>query len=347
MNMVQKFRTELTEPQLHRLVEAINQLNGSRVLLTGGTGFVGKWLIETALIACDNGAQKFAIILPTRDFSASHVIETREIGFNNLSLVEGDLLTDALDIGKVDAIIHAATPASALLNESNPIEMARINTQSMQAALKFAENKVPFLFTSSGAVYGDQPQSITHISEHQDQPYSELTSAYAKGKKLAESMCAQAGQAGLCSPIIARLFAFSGHYLPRDTHFAIGNFVQNVLDRKPIHINSDGQARRSYLYGADMAIWLWSALAKRSSPHPLHIGSEQSVSILELAQAVARVSTTELNFVPEITVAVPTANSEKYHQYIPNNSATKSQLNVQEWTSLETGITLMIRDCLS
>jgi nucleoside-diphosphate-sugar epimerase len=79
----------------------------------------------------------------------------------------------------------------------------------------------------------------------------------------------------------------------------------------------------------------------------LHIGSEQSVSILELAQAVARVSTTELNFVPEITVAVPTANSEKYHQYIPNNSATKSQLNVQEWTSLETGITLMIRDCLS
>jgi dTDP-glucose 4,6-dehydratase len=224
--------------------------------------------------------------------------------------------------------------------------MARINTQSMQAALKFAENKVPFLFTSSGAVYGDQPQSITHISEHQDQPYSELTSAYAKGKKLAESMCAQAGQAGLCSPIIARLFAFSGHYLPRDTHFAIGNFVQNVLDRKPIHINSDGQARRSYLYGADMAIWLWSALAKRSSPHPLHIGSEQSVSILELALAVARVSTTELNFVPEIKVAIPTANSEKYHQYIPNNSATKSHLNVQEWTSLETGIALMVRDCL-
>ena len=345
--MVRNLRTELKEPQLNRLVEAINQLDGTRVLITGGTGFVGKWLIETAKIACDNGATKFEIIVPTRDILASHVKETKRIGFKNLSLVQGDLLTDVLNIGKVDAIIHAATPASATLNESNPIEMTRINTQSMHAALKFAENRVPFLFTSSGAVYGNQPQSVDHISEMQDRPFSELTSAYAKGKQLAESMCMQAAEEGACTTVIARLFAFSGHYLPRDTHFAIGNFVQNVIDRKPIHINSDGQARRSYLYGADMAIWLWSALTKRSSPHPLHIGSEHSVSILELAQAVARVSTTELNFVPEIKVANPSANSEKFHQYIPNNSATKSYLNVQEWTSLETGIALMIRDHFS
>lgn len=344
--MVQKFRTELTEPQLKRLVGAINQLGGSRVLLTGGTGFVGKWLIETAQIACSNGATNFEIVVPTRDPLAPHVLETREIGFKNLSLVQGDLLSDALDFGKVDAIIHAATPASAKLNESNPAEMTRINTQSMQSALKFAKNKTPFLFTSSGAVYGDQPKSVSHISEMQDQPYSELTSAYAKGKQLAETMCMQAGAAGSCTPIIARLFAFSGHHLPHDTHFAIGNFLQNVLDRKPILVNSDGQARRSYLYGADMAIWLWSALAKKNSPHPLHIGSEHSVSILELAQAVAQVSATEQNFTPEIKIAKTSAYSEKFHQYVPANSITKSHLDVREWTSLETGIKSMSRRLL-
>ncbi|MFM7761959.1 MAG: hypothetical protein ACKO73_03215, partial [Acidimicrobiaceae bacterium] len=90
--MVQEFSTELNEPQLNRLVEAINQLDGSRVLLTGGTGFVGKWLIETAHIACSNGATKFEIIVPTRDVLASHVKETEKIGFKNLSLVQGDLL---------------------------------------------------------------------------------------------------------------------------------------------------------------------------------------------------------------------------------------------------------------
>lgn len=88
--MVQKFRTELTEPQLKRLVEAINHLDGARVLLTGGTGFVGKWLIETAHLACSNGATNFEIIVPTRDPLAPHVLETREIGFKDLSLIEGD-----------------------------------------------------------------------------------------------------------------------------------------------------------------------------------------------------------------------------------------------------------------
>ncbi|MDA3003738.1 MAG: NAD(P)-dependent oxidoreductase [Actinomycetota bacterium] len=331
---------------MKRLVEAINHLDGARVLLTGGTGFVGKWLIETAHLACSNGATNFEIIVPTRDPLAPHVLETREIGFKDLSLIEGHLLTDNLNIGKVDAIIHAATPASAKLNESNPAEMTRINTQSMQSALKFAKHRIPFLFTSSGAVYGNQPQSVTHISEMQDQPYGELTSAYAKGKQLAELMCMQAGEAGACAPIVARLFAFSGHHLPRDTHFAIGNFVQNVLDHKPILISGDGSPRRSYLYGADMAIWLWSALAKKNSLYPLHIGSEHSVSILELAQAVARVSAIELNFVPEIKVANTSANPKKFHQYVPANSITKSQLDVQEWTTLETGISLMMRDTL-
>jgi dTDP-glucose 4,6-dehydratase len=346
MNMVQKFSTELIEPQLNRLVEAINQLDGSRVLLTGGTGFAGKWLIETAKIACDNEATSFEMVVPTRSLNSKHALETKLIGFKNLSLVQGDLLNAEPDIGNVDAIIHAATPASAALNESNPIEMTRINTQSMQSALKFAENKLPFLFTSSGAVYGNQPQTVAHIPEKQGPPFSELTSAYAKGKLLAETTCMQAGEEGSCTPIIARLFAFSGRYLPRDTHFAIGNFVQNVLDRKPILINSDGQSRRSYLYGADMAIWLWSALAKKTPPHPLHIGSEHSISILELAQVVAAVSAAELNFTPEIRVAETSANPEKFHQYVPSNSDTRAYLNVQEWTSLNAGIAQMIRNSM-
>ena len=331
---------------LPRLNQCFTDIDGARILLTGGTGFVGKWMLQTAKIAQENSATKIEIVIPTRRLSSDHVQTAIAIGCPHVSWIEADFINDQPDFGHIDMIIHAATPASAELNESNPIDMTRINTQSMQAALKFAENKTPFLFTSSGAIYGNQPQTLAHISETQPRPFSELTSAYAKGKQLAETMCMHAGEEGSCTPIIARLFAFSGHYLPRNTHFALGNFVQNVLDRKPIFINSDGQARRSYLYGADMAIWLWSALAKKKSPQPLHIGSEHSISILELAQAVARVSTTELNFVPEIKVANPSANSEKFHQYIPSNSATKSYLNVQEWTSLETGIALMIRDHL-
>jgi len=347
--MARKFSTEFTENHLTRLIDAVSQLDNSRVLLTGGTGFVGKWLIKAAKIARQYSDFQIEIVVPTRDLSSAHALSTRAIGFDGLSFIEGDLLTETLDIGTVDAIIHAATPASAALNESNPTEMTRINAQSMQSALRYASNKIPFLFTSSGAVYGNQPQSMTHIPETLTEQFSsssELT-AYGAGKQLAERLCREAGAEGICKPIIARLFAFSGEYLPRDTHFAIGNFVQNVLDRKPIFINSDGLSRRSYLYGADMATWLWSSMGLTDIPEHLHIGSEQSISILELAQTVAEVSEKILMHSPQISIEKQITETNHFHQYVPETTQTRTLLRTEEWTSLEKSIELMISAALS
>ena len=326
----------LTAPYLQRLLEAFEKLDGSRILLTGGTGFVGKWVLQTAKIAQENSATKIQIVVPTRRLTADHVQTAIAIGCPNVSWVEGDFLNSHLDLGHIDMIIHAATPASAQLNAENPAEMLRINVEAMKAVLRYASDKKPLLFTSSGAVYGTQPQSVSHIAEGnvEPNPPSEQLNAYAQGKQIAERMCREAESSGQCSPIIARLFAFGGEYLPRDTHFAIGNFIQNALDRQPIAIQGDGRARRSYLYGADMAAWLWSALTHGQTASPFHIGSEHSVSILELAQAVATVSGEVFNYVPEITVAKEIDLSESVHQYVPANSETRTALRVSEWTSL-------------
>ena len=326
----------LTAPHLHRLLAAFDQLDGSRILLTGGSGFVGKWMLQTAKIAQENSATKIEIVVPTRRLAADHVQAAIAIDCPNVYWVEGDFLNDHLDLGQIDMIIHTATPASAQLNAENPSKMLRINVEAMESVLRYASDNKPLLFTSSGAVYGTQPQSVSHIAEGnvKPNPSSEQINAYAQGKQIAERMCREAGSNGQCSPIIARLFAFGGEYLPRDTHFAIGNFIQNALDREPIAIQGDGRARRSYLYGADMATWLWSALAHGETASPFHIGSEDSVSILELAQTVATVSSELLNYVPEITVAKEIDLSESVHQYVPANSDTRKALRVSEWTSL-------------
>jgi nucleoside-diphosphate-sugar epimerase len=325
-----------TPDMLSRLHRGITDLNGSRILLTGGTGFVGKWMLQTAKIAQENSATDIELVVPTRRLSANHVQTAIAIGCPNVSWVEGDFLNGALDLGHIDMIIHAATPASAQLNAENPAEMLRINVVAMESVLRYAGNNQPLLFTSSGAVYGTQPQSVSHIAEGNVEPNSptEQLNAYAQGKQTAERMCREAGKNGQCSPLIARLFAFGGEYLPRDTHFAIGNFIQNALDRQPIAIQGDGRTRRSYLYGADMATWLWSALAHGETASPFHIGSEHSVSILELAQAVATVSGELLNYIPEITVAKEINLSESVHQYVPANLDTRKALRVSEWTSL-------------
>ena len=327
----------LTAPHLQRLSAAFEQLDGTRILLTGGTGFVGKWMLQTAKIAQENSAIKIELVVPTRRLSANHVQTAIAIGCPNVSWVEGDFMNNQLDLGHIDMIIHAATPASAQLNAENPAEMLRINVEAMESVLRYASDNKPLLFTSSGAVYGTQPQSVSHIAEGnvEPKPPTEQLNAYAQGKQIAEQMFREAGKNGQCSPIIARLFAFGGEYLPRDTHFAIGNFIQNALDRQPIAIQGDGQARRSYLYGADMATWLWSALAHDETGSPFHIGSEHSVSILELAQIVATVCSEVLNYVPEITVAKEINLSEPVHQYVPANLHTRKTLQVSEWTSLE------------
>ena len=326
-----------TPDMLSRLHRSVTDLNGSRILLTGGSGFVGKWMLQTAKIAQENSATEIELVVPTRRLSANHVQTAIAIGCPNVSWVEGDFLNGALDLGQIDMIIHAATPASAQLNAENPVEMLHINAEAMKSVLRYAGNNQPLLFTSSGAVYGTQPQSVGHIAEGnvEPNPPTEQLNAYAQGKQIAERLCSEAGTSGRCSSIIARLSAFGGEYLPRDTHFAIGNFIQNALDRQPIAIQGDGRARRSYLYGADMATWLWSALAHDENNEPLHIGSEHSVSILELAQTVARVSGEVLNYFPEITVAKQTDLSEPVHQYVPANLRTRQTLQVSEWTSLE------------
>ena len=347
-SMSDRFQINMSEHRdLHllRLNTAFEELAGSRILLTGGTGFVGKWLLQTARDAQATSLNQIEVVIPTRSVSAEHVQSALQIGCPNVSFIVGNFIEDEINFGKVDMIIHAATPASAKLNTENPSEMLRLNISSMESVLRLANENTPLLFTSSGAVYGTQPESMTHIPEGTivPNPPKNQLNAYAQGKQAAEQMCRDAGAEGRCKPIIARLFAFGGEYLPRDTHFAIGNFVQNALDRKPIVVNGDGRARRSYLYGADMATWLWSALAHGGDEEPLHIGSEGSISILELARCVARVSGEVLNYVPEVIVSLPVNDSVPVHQYVPSTLQTRTILEVKEWTTLDETITRIMR----
>jgi dTDP-glucose 4,6-dehydratase len=133
---------------------------------------------------------------------------------------------------------------------------------------------------------------------------------------------------------IARCWAFCGPHLPLDAHFAIGNFIGDVLRRKPISIQGDGTPRRSYLYGADLAIWLWTMLFRAPSLTPINVGSDEDVSIFELAQKIAEV----LNPDTVIRVAGSPAPSSAPSRYVPSVNCAKELLGLKQTVSLEESI---------
>ena len=147
----------------------------------------------------------------------------------------------------------------------------------------------PAVFTSSGVIYGQQPPDLKQIPEdYAGAPSTmDLESPYAQAKRISEWMCAMyAAQYGF-DALIARLFSFVGPYLPLDSNFAIGNFIRVAMQGGPIRTTGDGTLYRSYLYAADLAIWLWTISIKGQSCRPYNVGSEEEISLGELAKTVA------------------------------------------------------------
>src|SRR5579864_51162 len=276
---------------LARTPQVWEELRGERLFITGGTGFVGCWLLESFAWACDALELGASATVLTRDpeaFSdkAPHLASHPAIGLHR-----GDARSFQYPAGRYSTVIHAAAPSSSRLNEDDPAEMLDIVVGGTRRALDFAVacGARRFLLTSSGAVYGKQPADVSHLSEDFGgaPDTSDPRSAYAEGKRTAELLGAIYHRRYGLETKIARGFAFLGPYLPLDVHFAAGNFIRDRLAGGPIRVSGDGTPYRSYLYAADMAIWLWTILTRGQSCHPYNVGSEVETTIRELAFAIA------------------------------------------------------------
>jgi dTDP-glucose 4,6-dehydratase len=207
-----------------------------------------------------------------------------------------------------------------------------------QRVLEFAatHGTSKFLFTSSGAVYGNQPASISHITE--DPAFFrgplDRASEYAEGKREAESMCAVYSSKHAFECKIARGFAFVGPHLPLNAHFAIGNFIRDAMRGISIEVNGDGTAKRSYMYAADLAIWLWTILLRGPANQAFNVGSDQAISILELAHAVA----TAIGSSAAVRVAQRANAGAAAQQYVPSISKAQRELGLKCEVALEEAI---------
>jgi dTDP-glucose 4,6-dehydratase len=318
------------------------ELRGNRMFITGGTGFFGCWLLESFAWANEKLDLGASLLVLTRNVEllrkkAPHLTENPAISFHI-----GDVRSFDYPSGKFSHIIHAATAASAKLNDEDPLLMLDTIIEGTRRVLDFAVQcgARKLLLTSSGAVYGKQPPDMTHIPEdYMGGPDTmDPQSAYAEGKRVSELLCAIYSKKFRIECKIARGFAFVGPYFPLDIHYAIGNFIRDALNGGPIVVKGDGTPYRSYLYAADLAICLWTILFRGQSLRPYHVGSEKEMSVSQLAYLVADC------FKPPVAVNISCkhrANNGPMY-YVPSTERTNTELNLCRQINLKTTLSRTI-----
>jgi len=314
------------------------EMRGQRLFITGGTGFFGCWLVES--FAHVNRLEKLAAhaTILTRDPAAFARKCPHLASDPAITLLAGDVLDFTFPDGKFKFVIHAATESSSKQAAENPIEMLKTILRGTERALEFAASHgtQKLLLTSSGAIYGRQPPSITHLTEDCVGAPNQLapSSVYAEGKRAAELMCAVYGAKYGIECKIARCFAFVGPHLPLDAHFAVGNFIRDAMRGDLIRVNGDGTPKRSYMYAADLAIWLWSILFRAPAMEAFNVGSNRAVNILELARTV----TAAIGSTAKIRVAQQAIPGAEIQQYVPSTSKAEQCLGLKCEIALEDAI---------
>lgn len=289
----------VVERDLRQIVEALGEdarrLSGRDVLLTGGTGFVGSYLLGTLLALNDVGLpEPCRVHAVTRNPARVRARFPEWAGRPDLSLLEGDIRTIRLPSRPWAFIIHAAAPADARQFAADPLGTADTIVEGTRTVLE-AASRAPvegLLFVSSGAVYGTQPADRPWLGEdHAGGPdLSSARSAYAEAKRYAEALCRIIHEQHGVPVAIARPFALLGPYQDANTTSAVVDFIRQALAGDVIRIRDDGRTVRSYCYLADAATALFKILWHRPSGGAFNVGSDlEAVSFVELARRIGAV----------------------------------------------------------
>lgn len=314
-----------------------SRFGGSRLFITGGTGFIGNWLIQVIQRANDSLGARIDILALSRDPQRARLAQPQVFARRDVRLLEGNVSDFKGDTGALDLCIHAATDVGYPGKSGAPLQTFDSIVSGTRRVLDLAQSRgvSRFLLTSSGAIYGVQPHDLPLLPEsYQGAPDpTQTTHAYGNGKRAAEWLtCAYAAEHSATGfeAVTARIFALLGPGLPLNGPFAAGNFIRDVLSNKPITIQGDGRPLRSYLYMSDLCVWLLRILESGQTGQAYNVGSEHPVSIRDLAEQITHAA----GEATRIEVLTPADASLPPPRYVPDTHKARLSLNLQEQTPL-------------
>ena len=324
----------LTDPLWRRLAH-------SKIFMTGGTGLFGHWILDSLSDA--NRRLNLGIEATVLSRNPEMAIVKMPGMDQRIKFIQGHVENFDLPLEKFDFILHmATTSAEETFNGVDQSQKLKMLFEGTQRVLELAQRSDTkrILFTSSGAVYGNQ--SCNSIKESVMTHIETLNSAsgLALGKSVAEYLLYQAYLKSGLEVVIARCFSFVGPGIPLHLHYAIGNFIKNATEGNPIYVIGDGLVIRSYMYMGDLVWWLLKLLLDGRAGDAYNVGSNEAISIMELAQRVNKIfgSSSEIVIKGEAnySVGLPVRNI-----YLPCIHKAKSELNLKISSDLHSSIEKM------
>lgn len=316
------------------------------LLLTGGTGFFGRAILRY-LISIERTNRSLPFDQVTVMSRSPENFHLRYPGLTEMSWLKwhkGDVLDSATfpQNSNFDFILHAASDSTNNA-ASTPLQIFQKIVDGTENLLSFATKcgAKRFLLTSSGGGYGPQPSPIASIPEtYMGMPDSlNPANAYGVAKRQAEHLCALYGLQYSIETVIARCFAFVGEDLPRDAHFAIGNFIRDALERTEIVVNGNGSPIRSYMHQNDLAHWLLELLQHGKAGNAYNVGSDEAISIAELAYLVRDILS------PQKQVQIKgeaLADNVNRSRYLPDISKAQNELGLKVTLPLADAIRMSV-----
>lgn len=327
--------TRFAQEEFTRILARVDlsDLAGTRIFMTGATGFFGYWLL-TALEHLNARGHLIKVVALSRrpdDFLRRH---PRFAATDWLQLVRGDVRDYDTRLGAFDLMIHGAADTS--FDAAN--QPFTLMETTLSGSLRVAEHARlagagRMLFISSGASYGRSHQRYKPFSEADDCSVnpSDTAEVYAMSKLGVEAIAAALAAQSSIKTIIARPFAFIGAGLP--PHLVISQLLDMARNADRIVLQSDGSSTRSFLYAADLALWLLVLLARGKSGETYNVGSDEAMRLIDVARVVKDVVASEK---PIEILGLPNRNPRQY--YVPDIGKVRTELGLDVWTRFEESV---------
>ena len=300
--------------------------NQGRILVTGGSGFLGASLCER-LVQAGHEVICLDNLLTSSIDNIEHLL-----GSGNFKFIEHDV-TEPIRL-EADEIYNLACPASPIHYQANPIKTMKTSVLGMIHVLGMAKRcGARVLQASTSEIYGDpdvhpQPESYRGLVNTLGP-----RACYDEGKRAAEALCSDYRRSHDVEVRIARIFNTYGPGMATNDGRVVSNFILQTLRGEPVTVYGDGSQTRSFCYRDDLIEGLVRLMAlDGEEPRPVNLGNPEECSMLDLVQAVARACGREA------TVTYQPIPNDDPKQRCPDITRARELLNWSPAVSLQEGL---------